>query len=529
MAQAPRVHRDSIVDRRPTCPFSDRVVQPKRVDGQPSSIAEGRDKRRIRARAPAEDLLAVLVSTHPSGYRDALGSGGLAEKLRIGRVFLLVTAAAWFLAAALFGAATMGAAAFGAPTLAAAVLNDPLPAIILVVAVIDWYLLFWRGLRGPAGKPHAVFHDALVQTMSRLVRPARGAEVELTLDARSWAVSAPLARGAFLVVNAHVDGGYLCVTMRASSPESQPWDGQHWPGITPPEVRTSPGPPATIEIGGLDLPLHTPASKTSQEAPVVLAGLVAEIAARAVGERRVASLLSARRAQRAGRFVADVGPAPEPASAPGRADRQRSQPWAVAAPELTRARNARARRLRATWTMAVTLSVALLLFVSWWFPVAGAASDSGQTALAFVLAAGLACVALLTPYLVRTRARIRVRVSNTDTAPLALRDRAIYAQTPTQGIDLERPFQLDLTRDPDEVAGASLLGVVVSQSASTGALRRVRFCVPMRAEDLEGLPALTLDAPIMEAAPFAEWLWPALRYHAALHGNPVDRHARGPG
>ena len=74
-----------------------------------------------------------------------------------------------------------------------------------------------------------------------------------------------------------------------------------------------------------------------------------------------------------------------------------------------------------------------------------------------------------------------------------------------------------LTRSPESIAELALLGVEVTDTSAQPPVR-LRWRVPVRAEDVAGLPELDLRAPLMDAADFVR-VWPALRWYASLGGE----------
>jgi hypothetical protein len=87
------------------------------------------------------------------------------------------------------------------------------------------------------------------------------------------------------------------------------------------------------------------------------------------------------------------------------------------------------------------------------------------------------------------------------------------AGTEKSRIELDTPFAIHLTRSTSRV------NVSLVQHR-----QRIDFAVVTR--EAPELPALTTYAPVMPAHEFTEWLWPAIRFHAAAngHGVPLDAH-----
>lgn len=460
-----------------------------------------------RVRKSTKDLLATLTATHPRHLRRVLGAGGWRTAASICRSFVAITIGSWLLIAVQF-----------APTEFHWL---GITGVFAAWAALEWYWCFGRERRGFAPRaPDVVLIDMLIQCLSRLVRHTRDTPVDLVMDdGLGWTLDCTLDRENRFRVRVRRDGTYVSIGIDATSDERSPWRGQQWPGIDAPNVLEGSERPATLAVRSLELLLSGPSAPgtpaVTPDTALMLAGLVAELTARAMGERQVASLLSARRAAGAGRFLPADAPPGEPEPMRRLADRHRSQPWAVAAPELTRSRVVRARSLRGAWLAAATLC--LLTLWGLHEHVAPLMNVEESQGAIFALAALVATGLLNIPYFLPTTARMRVRVAGTTTAPVGLRESILYTHSADHGIDLAEPFQLALTRDPAEVAGAALLGVVISQSLPRSRPRKVRFSVPVRARDIAHLEPLTLDAPLMSPKPFAQWLWPTLRAYAGLH------------
>jgi len=89
-------------------------------------------------------------------------------------------------------------------------------------------------------------------------------------------------------------------------------------------------------------------------------------------------------------------------------------------------------------------------------------------------------------------------------------------------IDLSRRFQVELSREEGD--GQHLLNVSLRQRTADG-VHASRLDFAVRAEphaDLEALPALADQAPVLDSTAFVAWVWPLICERAALHGERVD-------
>lgn len=122
------------------------------------------------------------------------------------------------------------------------------------------------------------------------------------------------------------------------------------------------------------------------------------------------------------------------------------------------------------------------------------------------------------PAMPRTRARaLRVRAASA----LQLKDSVLHTGDTDNGVDLDRPFAVTLTREWRGSPQWSLLGVEVRQRrADIG--RVVRFSVPVwRGAHLAELEPLRVAAPIVHPEDFRDKIWPLLHHRAEVLGHPM--------
>jgi hypothetical protein len=217
----------------------------------------------------------------------------------------------------------------------------------------------------------------------------------------------------------------------------------------------------------------------------------------------------------AGPRAASLTPQATPQDGPRRGELLQRGPMAVREPRPMLLRRLGQVRLGSFWGV----SGAVLGAYGWWLVPALLGAAPAQSELALCGAVGLALAGLLwsqQPSAPRRRARRALVLLPRQQRQLLFDGRWLKFSDEPGGIDLDHRFALHLTRFEDPLLGC-LLGLELCQGR-----RAMRLCaVVERSPAVMELPALELEAPLVQSRDFSRWLWPMLVHRLGCHGAEV--------
>lgn len=214
---------------------------------------------------------------------------------------------------------------------------------------------------------------------------------------------------------------------------------------------------------------------------------------------------------------AGLQPQAPPPEKPWRARLLQRGPMAVREPRPMLLRRLGQVRLGSFWGVGGAVVGA---YGGWLVPaLLGATPASSELALSGVL--GLGLVGLLwsqQPRAPRRRARRALVLLPPQQRQLLFDGRWLKLSDAPGGIDLDHRFTMHLTHFEDPLLGC-LLGMELCQGR-----RSLRLCaVVERSQEVQALPALELDAPLVGDRDFSRWLWPMLLHRLACSGGELPQ------
>ena len=379
--------------------------------------------------------------------------------------------------------------------------TQALPVAVIAARLVGDYRERWR--ERPSGAKRAARRRLTRHLLSRLAPGAVG-DVSVFAGGDAWALSAPIAGGRALVRVDEGEGGpSLRLWLQTERPRAL---GVAFPAGLRPEVRayvTERG-QHVLEVGNVraaDLLDH-------DEPEVALADLVGQA---------VAPLAEPR------------DDAWEPAPLTRAADRV---PLRFRRPPLV-AKAERATGLHArVWGQAllyVGVNLALLAASLGWLAGHIPGGSASRVALAVGVTVGLCVWGLEALFNAPTLPSWRQEPVHPArrAGALSLDGALLHTGCREEGVDLDQPFQVHLSRDPGEVVEGGWVWVTLDVRQRRGAgVGRVRVSTRLPAGvAMAQLPALSTAAPSVAPSVFQERLWPLIQRKARMHGLVIDGEA----